>query len=140
MTDPSHRANLIPLSETDQTIADPDLDVRDREVVAADQEKIGTVEDIIVDDEEWRARFLRVGSGGLLGVGKEHFLVPVDVVTGIDDERVHIDRARAGLSDVPGYDPEVTEEPDYYENVYGWWDLTPYWGPGYSYPKTPPRR
>ncbi|MCK6210416.1 PRC-barrel domain-containing protein [Georgenia sp. EYE_87] len=127
-------ANLVPVTETDRTIADPDLDVRGRDVVTSDGEKVGSVDDILIDDEELRVRFLRVSSGGFLGIGKDHFLVPVDVITGIEPERVRVDRDRARLSDVPAYDPELVREGDYYQNLYGWWGAPPYWGAGYTYP------
>ncbi|MFH5823469.1 PRC-barrel domain-containing protein [Georgenia sp. AZ-5] len=56
-----------------------DLDVRGRDVVTTDDEKIGTVDEILIDDEQLRVRFLRVCSGGFLGLGKDHFRVLVDV-------------------------------------------------------------
>ena len=129
--------NLYRLSETYQTVADPAADVRGRHVVDSDGEEIGTVEDLLVDDEENRVRFLRIGQGGFLGIGKQHFLVPVDAVASVDSDRVHIDRDRARLADVPAYDPELAENEDYYSTVYGWWGYPPYWGAGYSYPPYP---
>ncbi|MFH5823456.1 PRC-barrel domain-containing protein [Georgenia sp. AZ-5] len=127
-------ANLVPVSETRHTVADPDLDVRGRDIVTTDDEKIGTVDEILIDDEQLRVRFLRVGSGGFLGLGKHHFLVPVDVIIRIEPERVWVDRDRAGMTDVPAYDPELVQDPDYYPNLYGWWGAPPYWGAGYVYP------
>lgn len=131
-TDPG--ANLVPLSQTDQTIANPDLDVRGRDVITTDEEKVGTVEEILIDQEQLHARFLRVSSGGFLDIGQDHFLVPVDVITGTDTGRVRIDRDRAAQTDVPAYDPDLVPEPAYYRNLYLRWGAPPYWGPGYVYP------
>lgn len=130
-------STLQPLSETELTVEDPWADVRDRKVLDASGEEIGKVDELLVDDTEMKVRLLRVEHGGFLGIGADHFLVPVDAVTSVDDESVRIDRDRARLSDVPGYDPDLAKEPAYYGELYTWWDYGPYWGPGYSHPPAP---
>lgn len=133
-----HRGgNVYQLSDTQQTVADPAADVRGRKVVDSDGEEIGTVEDLLIDDQENKVRFMRVGEGGFLGLGRQHFLVPVDAISSVEPERVHIDRDRIRLADVPVYDPELADDPDYYANLYGWWGYAPYWGAGYAYPPFP---
>lgn len=128
---------LLPLSETNQTVADPAADVRGRAVVDSNGEEIGTVDDLLIDDQENKVRFLRIGEGGFLGIGKQHFLIPVDAVAVIEDDRVQINRERGHLRDVPAYDPDLSEQPDYFAGVYGWWGYGPFWGPGYTYPPYP---
>jgi len=128
---------LYQLSETYLTVADPDADVRGRTVVDRHGDEVGKVEDLLVDERENKVRFLRVGEGGFLGLGKTHYLVPVDVVVAVDRDRVRIDRERAEMGDVPVYDPELTEGPDQYDAVYGWWGTAPYWSTGYRYPGFP---
>ncbi len=112
---------LYQLSDTDLTIADPDADIRGRAVVDRHGEEVGRVDDLLIDERESKVRFLRVGEGGLLGIGKIHYLVPVDAVVSVDADRVHIDLERGGMGDVPPYDPELAAQPDYYNGVYGWW-------------------
>jgi sporulation protein YlmC with PRC-barrel domain len=128
---------LYPLSETDQTVADPEADVRGRTVVDRHGDEVGRVDDLLIDDREKKVRFLRIAEGGFLGMGTSHYLVPVDAVVSVDENRVHIDRERGGMSDVPLYDPELAERTDYYATVYGWWGAPPFWGPGYRYPGFP---
>jgi sporulation protein YlmC with PRC-barrel domain len=130
-------SSLVRLSETGMTISDRRVDVRGRKVVDRDGEEIGTVDDLLVDQGEVRVRFLRVGHGGILGIGAEHFLVPVDAISEVTEEAVRIDRERERLTDVPGYDPEVAEDPAYYGGLYGWWGYPAYWAPGYAYPLFP---
>lgn len=130
-------ANLVRLSDTDRTVADPQADVRGRKVVDATGEEVGTVDDLLVDEEDVKARMLRVKHGGFLGIGADHFLVPVDAVTSVDDDTVHIDRERTRLTDVPGYDPEIGYDTAYYGGLYSWWGYPSYWGPGYAYPPYP---
>lgn len=136
-TETNQMGTLVKLSDAALTVADPAEDVRGLQVVDRHGEEIGSVDDLLLDDRENRVRFLQVAHGGFLGIGEEHFLVPVDAVTRIDADHVHIDRERSKLSDVPGYDPDLAEAPDYYPGVYGWWGYGPYWGPGYTYPGYP---
>lgn len=139
MSDNERMGTLVRLSDTALTVADPSEDARGRKVLDRFGEEIGEVDDLLLDDRENRVRFLRVAHGGFLGIGAEHFLVPVDAVQRIDRDHVHIDRARSDLSDVPGYNPELAEAPDYYPGLYGWWGYAPYWTPGYTYSPYPVR-
>jgi hypothetical protein len=122
-TKDNQTGTLLSLTDSSLTVANPDEDVRGRKV----HDRQG----------ENRVRFLRVAHGAFLGIGEEHFLVPVDAVTRIDYDHVHIDRERSKLSDVPGYNPSLAEAPDYYPGVYGWWGYSPYWAGGYAYPAYP---
>jgi sporulation protein YlmC with PRC-barrel domain len=137
MSATDNAGNLFRLSDTALTVADPAADVRGRKVVDNNGDDIGKVEDLLIDDQENRVRLLRVGEGGFLGIGKQHYLIPVDAIASIDSERVHINRDRARLADVPTYDPALADDPAYYASLYGWWGYAPYWGPGYSYPGYP---
>ncbi|MDX1748621.1 MAG: PRC-barrel domain-containing protein [Halobacteriales archaeon] len=136
MTLPSGTA-LMELSETDFAVADPAADVRGRSVVDSSGEEMGKVDELLIDDTEARVRMLRIEHGGVLGIGAEHYLIPVDAVTGVTADEVSIDRGRSKLTDVPGYDPDVSYEPAYYRNVYAWWNYSPYWTPDYSLPPFP---
>lgn len=130
-------ASLVRLSETGHTVSDPKVDVRGRRVLDREGEQVGTVDDLLVDQGELRVRFLRVEHGGILGIGAQHYLVPVDAVSEITEDAVRIDRERERLTDVPGYDPELAEDPAYYGGLYGWWGYPAYWAPGYVYPVFP---
>jgi sporulation protein YlmC with PRC-barrel domain len=137
MSETDIAGRLIRLSDTALTVADPSADVRSRQAVDRNGEEIGTVEDLLIDDEENKVRFLRIGAGGFLGMGKEHFLLPVDAVESVHPDRITVSRERARLTDVPTYDPELTYDPGYYADLYGWWGYGPYWTPGYVYPPYP---
>ncbi|TQN37419.1 PRC-barrel domain protein [Blastococcus colisei] len=137
MTTDDFAGRLVRLSETDQTVADPAADVRGRPMVDRSGEDVGRIEDLLIDEQEKKVRLLRVGSGGFLGIGKDHFLVPVDAIESIDEERVVVGRDRAGLADAPAYDPELADDPVYYATLYGWWGYGPYWTAGYVYPPFP---
>jgi sporulation protein YlmC with PRC-barrel domain len=137
MSTTDNAGNLFRLSDTSLTVADPADDVRGRKVVDNNGDDIGEVEDLLIDDQENKVRLLRVGEGGFLGIGKQHYLIPVDAIASIDSERVRINRDRDRMADVPTYDPGLTDDPAYYAGLYGWWGYAPYWGPGYIYPRYP---
>ncbi|HET6743688.1 MAG TPA: PRC-barrel domain-containing protein [Kribbella sp.] len=130
---------LVRLDDTDLTVAKPEEDVRGLTVVGSDGEEIGKVHALFVDADERRVRLLDVESGGLLGLGAEHRLIPVDAVVQVSDERVTIGRSRAEIAKAPGYDPDLEElQPaDDLNDLYGYYGMTPFWTPGYRYPGFP---
>lgn len=130
------------LRDSTLAIADPAEDVRGRTVLDAAGQEVGEVRDLVVDSDAAKVRFLQVGAGGFFGLGEETFLVPVDAVKYIQEGSVYIDRIRDGMREVPRYDPELAAHESYYEDLYSWWDYSPYWVGGYvpgAYPHLPPR-
>lgn len=130
-------STLVRLKDTDLTTTDPRDDVRGRKVVDRDGEEVGKVEGLLIDEDEKRVRFLEVGSGGFLGIGEDKRLIPVDAVTGVDEDQVHIDARREHVAGSPGYDPDLEPDESYYGDLYGYYGYPPYWGPGYVYPPYP---
>jgi sporulation protein YlmC with PRC-barrel domain len=130
---------LTRLGDTDLTVANEAEDVRGRKVIDRNGDEAGSVDGLLIDEPERKVRFLEVGSGGFLGIGKKQVLIPVDAITRIDGEHVYINRGREEVASGPGYDPELMPEPDqpYYEGVYGYYGFMPYWGAGYRYPGHP---
>jgi sporulation protein YlmC with PRC-barrel domain len=127
---------LLRLSDSTLTLADPREDIRGLQVVDASGEELGEVDDLLIDEQESKVRFLEVASGGFMGLGKTKFLIPVDAVVRIDDQHVHINQTRERVAGAPRYDPDLTEE-NYYENIYSHYGYAPYWGAGYMYPGYP---
>ncbi|WP_138761014.1 PRC-barrel domain-containing protein [Modestobacter altitudinis] len=126
---------LVPLSRTGHTVADPEADVRGRTALDEHGDPVGEVDDLFIDELLGEVRLLRIGSGGLLGLGRQHFLVPVEAVTAVEPDVVRLGGSRERLDGAPVYDPELSYDADYYANVSAWWagDLAP------LYP-LPPRR
>ncbi len=126
---------LVRLKDTDLTV-EPKDDIRGMTVVDRDDEEIGTVDTLVIDEQETRVRFLEVGSGGFLGIGEEKRLIPVDAVVRIDEDAVRVDTTREAVRGGPAYDPEVVEhEPEYFGGLYGYYGYSPFWAPGYVYPR-----
>ncbi len=131
------KPTLVKLGDTDLTVGDPNEDVRGRTVLDRNNEEIGHVDALLIDDRESKVRFLRVAAGGFLGLGERTFLIPVDAVARIDADHVHVDQTRERLVAAPAYDPTLVAERDYYDDLYGYYGYATCWRPGYTYPDFP---
>jgi sporulation protein YlmC with PRC-barrel domain len=125
------------LKDSELQLADPKSDIRGRKVFDAGGEEIGKVHDLLIDEQERKVRFIEVASGGVLGVGETKFLVPIEAVTGVSEDEIRINQTGTKVAGSPRYNPELIESPLLTEvyGHYGYW--TPFWGPGYVYPRYP---
>ncbi len=135
-TTPSARRTLRTLNEADLITRDKAEDIRGRKVVDAAGEEIGKIDALLVDDQENKVRFLRVASGGFLGMGKSKVLIPVEAIKKIVEDVVRIDQTRDHVSNAPGYDPDLVDD-RYFDGLYDHYGYQPYWGAGYVYPAYP---
>lgn len=131
------KGELLSLNDTQLTTKESAEDIRGLDVLDASGDKIGHVSDLLVDDGEKKVRLMEVAHGGLLGIGEEKVFVPIDAITDIGADAVHIDRSREHVARAPVYDPEIGERRDYYEGLYDYYGYAPFWGPGYAYPAYP---
>jgi sporulation protein YlmC with PRC-barrel domain len=106
-------------------------DVRGFELHDVSAERIGSVEDVVVD-ETGRVRFLKVGSGGVLGLGRAHRLVPVDVIDNVAGESVFLKVGRDDVLDAPDWQP--VDDPSTIERVCVHFGCQPFWADGYRAP------
>ena len=85
---------LVRLGDSDFVPATPEDDVRGKDVYDAEGQRIGSVGDLYIERKEREVRFLEVGAGGFLGVGEKRFLVPVEAVVEVTEDRVTIEPDR----------------------------------------------
>jgi sporulation protein YlmC with PRC-barrel domain len=111
MESSERQPNLVKLSEEDLHLDEPWQDIRGLDVYDVDDEQIGSVEELYVERDSRLPRFLVVSAGGFLGVGKKHFLVPVEEVSRDmgEEERVTLNRDRDKVVGSPNF--EVDEPP-----------------------------
>lgn len=128
---------LVRLADVDWTLASDSEDIRGRKVVDEGGDEIGEVSDLMVDQDEHKVRFMLISSGGFLGLGKTHTMIPIDAISRIDEDEVTLNRTRDFIAQAPMYDPDVVPQTDYWTNMYGYYGATPYWAPGYTYPGYP---
>jgi sporulation protein YlmC with PRC-barrel domain len=124
------------LKDTDLTVADYRQDVRGRRVLDRDGKQIGHVSALFIDEAERKIRMIDVSGGGFLGIGDQHFLLPVEAIDKVDEKSVHINESAERVSKSPPYDPLLVGNfaPNYWEPYYGYYGGTPYWSNGYAYP------
>ena len=85
---------LVRLGDSDFVPANPEDDLRGKVVYDAQGQRVGSVEDLYIERKEGEVRFLEVGAGGFLRIGEKRFLVPVEVVVEVAEDRVTIEPER----------------------------------------------
>jgi sporulation protein YlmC with PRC-barrel domain len=103
---------LVRLGDSDFVPANPEDDVRGKDAYDTQGQPIGSVEDLYIDRKEREVRFLEVGAGGFLGIGEKRFLVPVEAVTQVTEDRVTIEPERTQKVEGPApFDTKVAPPP-----------------------------
>ena len=127
---------LTRLTQTRLAIAASDEDVRGRVARVRDGQTLGKIDDLLVDATDRHARFLRIRSGGLLGIGSEISYLPVETVVAVDGDSVTVDASPAAADD-KAYDPQLVREPDdpVERGPHDYGAYWPYWTAGYPYPR-----
>ena len=120
--------DLDPLTSSGLELEDPSTDLRNREVLDREGQQVGTVSDMLIEPPRRVARMLVLETaGGLLGLGKKHYLIPLEAVTATDSE-VRVDRMRDDILAGGEYTaPEGEEEELHYAAVYADYGIEPYW-------------
>jgi sporulation protein YlmC with PRC-barrel domain len=119
---------LSRLRDLDMTVSSPDEDIRGRTVKDKDGQDVGKINGLLIDDVEQKVRFMDVATGGFLGFGASRTLIPVEAITRITADEVHISHTREHVAGAPRYDPQLTVIRD----ASYWSDLYPYYGYGVS--------
>jgi hypothetical protein len=109
---------LVHLEDANLTVVDPAEDMRGRRVLGRRGEDLGTVRSMLVDEDDSTVRFLEVSSGGFLGLGTPARLVPVETISGLEDDAVHLDTTRHQFEDSPPYEPDPAPGMAFYAAVY----------------------
>jgi ribosomal 30S subunit maturation factor RimM len=108
MESSGQHSNLARLSELDVPLEENWQDIRNLDVYDAADEQIGSVEDLYVDRGTRQPIYLVVSAGGFLGVGKKHFLIPVEEVSrDVGEERVTVTVPKEKVLNSPEFDLDV---------------------------------
>ncbi len=113
MRHPTHAGiGLVRLGDSDFVPANPEDDLRSKDVYDPEGKRVGSVEDLYIDRKEREVRFLEVGAGGFLGIGEKNYLVPVEAVVEVAEDRVTIEPGRTEKVEGPApFDPELAVPP-----------------------------
>ncbi len=130
MAERTEQHQLMKLSDTNFRLEEPQQDIRGLDVYDYEGNEIGSVEDLYIDTEERKVRFLDVGAGGFLGIGEKHFMIPVEAVWEVGEEGVTIAQDTEKVMSSPPFDTDVVPPTaDYQREIYGYYGYTPTWGP-----------
>lgn len=127
---------LSRLHDIGQTVSASAEDIRGRMVKDKDGQDVGKIEHLLIDDAEQKVRFLEVASGGFLHLGETKSFIPVEAITRIDADAVHISPTGEHVAGAPSYDPDLVLADSGY-----FFDLYPYYGyrtSGYPYAESDP--
>jgi sporulation protein YlmC with PRC-barrel domain len=117
--------NLAKMSESDFRLEEPWQDIRGLDVYDGNGEQIGSVDDLYVDRDSRLSRFLIVSAGGFLGVGKKHFLIPVEEVSrDMGEDRVTVNQNRDKVVNSPDFDPDEVPNLDFQRAVRAYYGHT----------------
>ena len=121
--------DLDPLTSSGLELEDPAKDLRGREVLDRDGESVGTVTDLLIDPTLRIPRLAVVETtGGLLGIGKKQYLVPLEAIGQDEGQQVRINRGKDEILAEPDYHATEGEEEELqYAEVYAAYGIRPYW-------------
>ena len=94
-------------------------------------ERLGTIEEFMIDLETGRIGYCVLSFGGVLGIGDKLFAIPYKAMTlDTQDHTFTLDIAKERLESAPGFDknawPDMTDRA-WGERIYGFYDIRPYW-------------
>lgn len=96
-----------------------------------DSDKLGHLEEIVIDLDSGRVNYAVLSSGGFLGLGDKLFAIPWDLLTvDTENKEVIIDVSKESLENAPGFDrdnwPDVHDR-SWVGDVYRYYGREPYW-------------
>ncbi len=94
-------------------------------------EKLGKIEEIMLDLESGRVAYAVLSFGGFLGMGDKLFALPFDALKFDSvNEKIILDVDKEILENAPGFDkdnwPDITEH-SWLVDVYNYYGYRPYW-------------
>jgi len=89
-------------------------------------EKLGSIDDLVIDKRSGQVRYAVLEFGGFLGVGTDRYPLPWNMLkydTALEGYLVPLDKAR--LEQAPRYaeDAVPAYDPEYNRKVYGYWGV-----------------
>jgi sporulation protein YlmC with PRC-barrel domain len=130
---PDQMGTLRALEEREARLTGLHEDLRSRDVRDVAGDRIGTIEQLLVDDRENQVRLLLVTVSDCEGGENTQVLIPVDAITGITPATVWIRRTRRHVVGSPSHHCGRMDQ-RYLESVYAHYGYYPYWPPGYVFP------
>jgi hypothetical protein len=93
-------------------------DLIHRELLDPEDENIGFVRDLLIDEVDWKVRFLHATQGGLLGLKERHFLIPIEAVSYVGGGFVKTELSKEQVHGSPELDPGIRLHPERRAEIY----------------------
>ncbi len=101
------------------------------DVINHQGEKLGSIEDIMLDVSSGKIAFAVLSFGGILGMGDKLFAIPWSALTLDADRKCFVlDVPRDTLQNAPGFDKDhwpAMADPSWASQVYAYYKQAPYW-------------
>ncbi len=101
------------------------------DVINLQGDKLGTIEDIMLDVGSGRVAYAVLSFGGILGIGDKLFAVPWTALTLDADRQCFVlDVPKDRLQAAPGFDKDhwpAMADPSWATQVYAYYNQQPYW-------------
>jgi sporulation protein YlmC with PRC-barrel domain len=81
--------------------------LKGREIIGSDNQKLGKLEDTVVDLQSGHILYAIVGSGGVRGAGEKKFAIAPGAFTDISGNNVHFNGDKAKLNAAPAFTKEM---------------------------------
>ena len=117
--------------------AGPGPDVMAAETLQGDDvinhqgEKLGSIEDIMLDVSSGKVAYAVLSFGGILGMGDKLFAIPWGALTLDADRKCFVlDVPKDRLQNAPGFDKDhwpAMADPSWASQVYAYYNQPPYW-------------
>ena len=111
MEAPSERAHVLLLPR----------DLIHRAVTDLYDDRIGYVRDLLIDEADWKVRFLHITGGGHLGFDEHHFVIPIEAVRRVSAGFVTIEQSRQKVQEAPELDPKILVQPQLRHEIYDYY-------------------
>jgi sporulation protein YlmC with PRC-barrel domain len=103
-----------------------------KEVIGTDGQRLGKIDNLIVDLGSGRILYGVVGTGGFLGVEEQHFAVPPGAFTQTEGDTLQINADKAKLLAAPRFTaeidkPEMMAQPPFLTQVYQYFGQNAWW-------------
>jgi sporulation protein YlmC with PRC-barrel domain len=101
------------------------------DVINTQSEKLGSIEDIMIDVRTGRVAYAVLSFGGILGLGEKLFAIPWGALTLDADRKCFVlDVPKERLEQAPGFDkdhwPSMADE-GWASQIYAFYNQPPYW-------------
>ncbi len=123
-------SRFVKLSRSEVASNCVDDDVRGRAVFTIDDDRIGVIDDLLIDMVDCRVCFLEVRADGFLGIGEHISLIPIEAMSVLDGQFVYVEHSSDHVSAAPIYNPHVVETMHYLNDVYAHYGYVPPWAAG----------